>query len=56
MASKKSHIETSPITDEMKNDWASLQEALAAVNPVVPTLFSMSAAEIKAKIAEDSEF
>lgn len=56
MSPQKSQIPASPIPDEVKTDWESLQQALAAVNPVVPTLFTMSAAEIKAKIAEDSDF
>ena len=56
MSPQKSHIIASPIPDDVRNDWENLQQALAAVNPVVPTLFTLSAAEIKAKIAEDSDF
>ncbi len=41
---------------EVANDWEKLQVALASVKPILPVLMTLSADEIRAKIAEDSEF
>lgn len=41
---------------EVAKDWEKLQVALASVKPILPVLMTLSADEIRTKIAEDSEF